>query len=728
VRGLNAANEYTAWVECAAAATITATTNTDPIPDAVPADPTSVTTTVTDKEGNYGLTTQWTAPTVMTAVAGFEVQARFYTDSGGSSPDGEWIALGGVDDLTVRLDSGFWPRPTDAVRYVRTRVRSLNVYGTPGAWVQAASLATVAVLAVPPAPTVSGSTTVGSSTRGGVASFNFTVVVTPSGTPGTTEGYEVQVRYYTDSGASTPESNWIPLGWVDPSTLTLSTDYWPRPTATRYAKLRIAGKNADNVIGSWVESGVLTISSGELDLREAAESTFGVGLKKDSSNRIALTARNLLLNGDFEFGLDEWGYEPGWTASTTEQYSGAGCAKFTANSANAYIYQTFPVSPGQAFRFEAYARESSNGRSLIFFWFFNSIGGYISGTSVDFSGDTWTRYQINMEAPAAAVSVTVGIQALSDNTTGRVLVDQCAFSLVEPLTGADLARVNGILGLAGGSLSQEAKYGSNAKPIIIGTGAPSNSDGRVDGSYYLDTGNSSKIYKKVSGAWTGIVVGDLVAGNFIGFTLSLNLNSVTTTINNASSTDDPAGTIYPGLRVTNNSTGEYSYAAFGGLGVNISGNNKYSYYTRTQAVLAYKASGVGYPRIVLDNTSDSAIGLAVYAPGTGTTSTLRAQIASYANYATVDIKGAASGAGYMVDGTKVVGARGSGITAAPSFSSSDYNGNVAGATYGATEQSILNSLANGTNGFMYRVAQALSGMKTTVDQIQSRLQSHGLIS
>jgi hypothetical protein len=433
VRGLNSANEYTAWVECAAAVTITATTNTDPIPDAVPADPTSVTTTVTDKEGNYGLTTQWTAPTVMTAVAGFEVQARFYTDSGGSSPDGEWIALGGVDDATVRLDSGFWPRPTDAVRYVRTRVRSLNVYGTPGTWVQAASLATVSVLAAPPAPTVGGSTAVGSATRGGVASFNFTVIVTPNGSPGTTEGYEVQVRYYTDSGATTPESNWIPLGWVDAATLTLSTDYWPRPTATRYAKLRIAGKNADNALGSWVESGVLTISSGELDMREASESTFGAGLKKDASNRIALTARNLLLNEDFEFGLDEWSQSwVGWTADTTEPESGTYCAKCTAFNA---LLQHVPASPLQTFRFDVRARSSCNGTVYVALGSYDKDRNWNGGYWIPVTSDTWNTYTVTLQLAANAAFVGVYLELTSGCTTGRALFDKCSLQLVEPLTG-----------------------------------------------------------------------------------------------------------------------------------------------------------------------------------------------------------------------------------------------------------------------------------------------------
>jgi hypothetical protein len=110
-------------------------------------------------------------------------------------------------------------------------------------------------IAAPPGP-ASNSSTIQTATIGGVPSFRFHLVTSTGG--GTTDGYLAQARYYSDSGATTPTSDWIPLGWIDPAVTTLDTPYWPRPAVQDYAKVRIAAQTADNTLGPWLESAILT--------------------------------------------------------------------------------------------------------------------------------------------------------------------------------------------------------------------------------------------------------------------------------------------------------------------------------------------------------------------------------------------------------------------------------------------------------------------------------------
>jgi hypothetical protein len=448
-----------------------------------------------------------------------------------------------------------------------------------------------------------------------------------------------------------------------------------------------------------------------------------------------------LQNGDFELGLDGWIIAGGSlgkaVVDTANYYSGTQSCKVTFDGVN-YIgpYQDIPWKEGEVARFSAWVKTTFNGTHYASIQMLNAAkSSILAYTQIPVTADnTWRQVISNLEAPAGTAYCRVVAYLCEPNTTsGSAWVDLVSLERVEKLTGTDLARVNGILGLAGGSLSQEAKYGSNAKPLIIGSGAPSNGDGRADGSYYIDIGNSSRVYKKVAGAWTGLSVSDMVAGNFIGFTLTLNLNSVTTTINNAGDSSVPGGTIYPGLTVTNNSTGEYSYAAHSGLGVNIPGNDYYSLFSRKQLSLAYKSGGVGYPRILIDNSSASACGVAVYAPGASASAILRAQLTAYANYGTLSLTGDAFGAGLFVDGYQVVRGRQAAVSNAAQstvYVNTGYSG-YAGATFTATEQGYINNLL----AFSYDTGVAISDLKsklnsaiTVIGTLIARLQTHGLIS
>ncbi|MFB3828965.1 MAG: phage tail protein [Bryobacteraceae bacterium] len=252
VRAVNADGDVTAWLE-----------SSTPLPQVplsagysvpAPPDPTAAAVAVSDDGSNFGLTTSWTPAGDLGSTAGYEREVRYYSDANAATPESDWIPLGPVG-LVTTADSGPWPRP-DTAQYVRFRVRAFNAVEGKGNWVYSATpLPVVSALATPPAP-ATNTTTVETEVVDGVDVFRFALACTSGG--GSTDGFQAQARYYSDAEATTPESDWIPLGWLDPADPTLNTDWWER-RGLQYAKVRIAAQNARNVLGPWLESAVLTV-------------------------------------------------------------------------------------------------------------------------------------------------------------------------------------------------------------------------------------------------------------------------------------------------------------------------------------------------------------------------------------------------------------------------------------------------------------------------------------
>ena len=167
--------------------------------------------------------------------------------------------------------------------------------------------ARVIPIAAPPAPAANTST-IQTATIGGVPSFRFHLVATSGG--GTTAGYLAQARYYSDAGATTPTSDWIPLGWIDLAVTTLDTPYWPRPTVQDYAKVRIAAQTADNALGPWLESAILTrIASTGLDGGQIAATTLNTAAFAATIRPVTLVSTGSALPG-----LPDALYPPGSVA------------------------------------------------------------------------------------------------------------------------------------------------------------------------------------------------------------------------------------------------------------------------------------------------------------------------------------------------------------------------------------------------------------------------------
>lgn len=403
-----------AWVESSLA-----TVN----PQAAPSVVTAVTVTgIAYGEGHYGLRAEWTEPTDTSGVLQYEREARFYTDSGLTTPDSEWIPLGITFPPDETEDAGPFERQYYTT-YAVVRVRSVAHNGATSAWAESSNYAEIAPLAIPPQPE-SVAVTVG--TDEGPLSFRFEIEVTANATPGTTDGYQAEAQYYTDSGGTTAESDWIPLGWIDPANLTISTDYWSRPEATRYAKIRVAGQNLNNQIGAWRESSVVTIPA--LDL--------GAGVNIVDGALTATKDGGGLSNGNFEAGLNDWTPTgAGIVATETDAYAGQ-AAYIPGDGNDKYLEQIVPVIPGRVLRLECYARESTNSTGSMYIQWRTPGGTYISNsTGVTITGDTYTRYTETATAPATAGQAVIGFALLAAATSGRMLIDNVVLTVEEPVTG-----------------------------------------------------------------------------------------------------------------------------------------------------------------------------------------------------------------------------------------------------------------------------------------------------
>lgn len=118
-----------------------------PSPLAAPTAPTSPALTVTEYGDNYRITPTWTPPAVLGTTSAYEVQFKFYTDSGCTAAEGDW---GGQSSVTggaaSSLVTDLWPK-ANAPRWVRCRVRALNADNAYTSWVESAAGSGAAITA-----------------------------------------------------------------------------------------------------------------------------------------------------------------------------------------------------------------------------------------------------------------------------------------------------------------------------------------------------------------------------------------------------------------------------------------------------------------------------------------------------------------------------------------------------------------------------------------------------
>lgn len=270
VRGLNWQDQASVWTETATGTALAASTGTG---SESPETPLGCSIAVVPRETTFGFDITITPPSPLGGTVGYDRQVRYFNDAGLTTPDSDWITLGFVDLADNPSHTAFWNRPPQN-QWVKCRVRGTNWAEEKTAWVESSSAAAVTPIAAPPAITTN-TTTLRTRDNGGVPQFGFHVVITPTGSVGTTDWYEVQVRYWNDSGLTNPDSDWIPIGGVDPAKLTLDTSFWDRREINQWAKTRIAAKNVNGELSAWVESATIAISASTgLNLNQSNPSTF----------------------------------------------------------------------------------------------------------------------------------------------------------------------------------------------------------------------------------------------------------------------------------------------------------------------------------------------------------------------------------------------------------------------------------------------------------------------
>ncbi|MGC4052352.1 MAG: glycosyl hydrolase family 28-related protein [Paludibaculum sp.] len=273
VKAINGNGQSSAWVTMSGSGAL--------VPQGTiyqtPSDISGFSYTVGGNNYQFTFVPSFTAPTDP-AIIGYQVQARFYLDSGASTtPDSEWIDLGNRLDITDLSPFGPFDR-ANYVSYSRLRIRSMNATGGTGNWITSSTIGTINILTAPPAP--QGVTlTLATTTKAGSPVWRSTVTINPATVIGTSAQYSVEVRVFNDAAMTSPDSEWAQYAINDKATTTAQSDWWDWDKVTKYVRARVCGINQDGTYGSYTYSTVQTLSaSAGLDL-SAADTSKVKGLE-----------------------------------------------------------------------------------------------------------------------------------------------------------------------------------------------------------------------------------------------------------------------------------------------------------------------------------------------------------------------------------------------------------------------------------------------------------------
>jgi parallel beta-helix repeat protein len=266
----------------------------------------------------YTLQPSWVLPAPLGTVSGWETEVRFYQDGAGAVADSDWINLGicfeparNVQDFGPfdRRDRSYWGQ---------TRVRSVNATGGTSAWTYSA-LAVITAVATP--PQAQGiALTIQTAEITGVPSYRAHVVITPAADDGTTVGYAVQIRAFSDAAGTVPETEWMEFTYADPATFIVDSDYWPRADVQKYAQARVAADNENGTRGAWRTSTIVAIPAASgIDLAKAKTATLlglevvggklqpklGTDFVLDANGKVTQAVVNLLKASGYDASLFE---------------------------------------------------------------------------------------------------------------------------------------------------------------------------------------------------------------------------------------------------------------------------------------------------------------------------------------------------------------------------------------------------------------------------------------
>jgi len=164
-----------------------------------------------------------------------------------------------------------------------------------------------------------------------------------------------------------------------------------------------------------------------------------LNIQRDGSNYAATPQQPVVIRGSAEpvvipnpgfeqSGLDSrWTLETGWSVVSSDALHGVRCLRRDANSSLTVAKFVTPCAPGDLFTLASSARTNTNGTgppaTMNIGFRTPDLLTYLGGASVFITGDTWTRYETSMTAPAGAGYVLLFFQLTSSATTGRLLID-----------------------------------------------------------------------------------------------------------------------------------------------------------------------------------------------------------------------------------------------------------------------------------------------------------------
>jgi hypothetical protein len=584
-------------------------------------------------------------------------------------------------------------------------------------------------------------------------------------------GHVLVRRRWRSSGYADPSSQWMDVFTVTSLPWEQTSEYWDWPVDEwlEWAAY-VVDKNGVATVCSPVVQMHLS-AGGKVDASYIDPTTLGAGLTIQT-NKLVTTVRQLLLNSDFEFWTSatapkDWlteGTAGKVTQSSSVKYSGDYAAKVEADgAANNAVVQQVSVRPGLTLRLSSwvYNDTPTTGVYPVINWF-NSAGTYLSSSgSGTISIGVWMESTVVATAPANAAYARVYPTVVwSTIASGQVYVDQVTLSVLEPIngsspiarsaTGIDLSLESTEFYVVGGKLTQ---YGVDFSKAIVGkysgsefevstgafrikelaatkittgilsVGGPSMVSkfavfdvlGNAIGWVGDDSGSSGYV-----GAWfkQARVGGTTPAGAKIAADISGNVAIVDATFSMTKGVTYGATTYT--IVTTINPAAEYNYTVgmkvedASGPGV---GNNGAGVYISPTAIYWKRQTTAGSAESVVSPGQFNVV---------------------YSTVVAASLNGSASGAGVLqldpgnvggagnslvsISGQTVLKNRQSAPTAPPSASTvfiPSYIGGSAGATYGATEQGLINSLLT----FCLYADPAMADLKTKVNDLITSLNS-----
>ena len=427
-------------------------------------------------------------------------------------------------------------------------------------------------------------------------------------------------RRWTSPGWSSPKSDWFEA--FGPASLPYSqVQYewkWPED---EWLEWRLGVVNHAGTVtwhGTVVQlhlSGGGTVSAAALDQSTMDDSLGIVG------GQLAGLRRGLVINGDFSAGQRGWTFDGDGSSIITgvNAYFGNSLQMTPGESVRYVTQMVSGVSPGQVVRMEVFAWSNlTGGTGQTIIQFLDAGYGWLHNEYANIpGGSAWDLVPSVKAAPANTAHVQI-IFVVPAGASGNIRIDNVSLTTQEPLmSGGGLQRSNIGVEIEPGALGNLQKYTSTVRPLPIVASLPSLPSTDYPANSFVVLSTNGRLYRNISGAWVGtpaeeivtgvlgasvvyagtITAGQVSAGAFAGLKLILNLNGVTTRIENQFESDWGG---YVGLSVTQNATGRKASILPSQVAVGYPATTEFSILNERQLVIQLGLK----PKVLLGSISD----------------------------------------------------------------------------------------------------------------------------